>query len=212
MKPLLSFGIFLTFASLASATPVTWQFDGTINSVRADNIDGFGMAVTDPFSLLITFDENAADRYDLPGTGRYVSVGGATFNTGSQQITGDSVFTFTLFAVDGILDQFSAQGGTMMNVPWLDASGGNHWNGGLTMTLMDPSGLALSTDTLPQYLDVSDWSERLVTIGGGGQGTYFELRAGIDSITRVPDAGHTAMLLCLALTPCLIVAARLKPV
>lgn len=198
---------FLTALSI-QAVPICFELSGTVTEFRTTGLGDMGIGVGSSFSAFFTYDpelgvdmmpDNPVGGFfyamPVPFSSLTVNIHGHTFTSPADQRLDVNVVN----AVDG--DSFRAQfsvGRGVISSPWELERAMTYSNFGISLS--DPSGLALNSDSLPADMNLSDWRDRLFDIQGNDVDRSYRLSGDITSITRVPESVHSGAMLAFALT------------
>ena len=168
---LLALASLAIMAPAASASVITFRFDGTVDSNSLHTGEWAFAHAGDSFSVQYAFDTAATDSDPDPGVGNYpASISSFAVIAGSGFETGSSGGILVINSPVG--DSYAASLALLNNLVG-------------RVSLDDASGAARADDLLPHALDFADWQGRVFTIGtSDGQGD--RLLGTITSFSVVP--------------------------
>jgi hypothetical protein len=204
----------------ANATLISFELEGTVSSVHiSPDLSDFGISPGDAFHATMTYDlaiKNFGGLY----FGMRQPVPFLSLIIGSQEFITGAENSINIFVEDGLAptpsrpDIFSAEypdGFGLTHTPW-DAQLSNQ-PGGFLLALLDYSGAAVSSDSMPTQFNIADWPDghsiEFYTPPTGGN-NFYDLRLDITSIISVADQTGTGSLLAIVLLPILVLMRRTR--
>lgn len=178
---------------------VAYRVNGILTDSQFDIRPDWGPAIGQSFSALWSFDETMPDTMVGDGssatTGRFWTPASFLL-TVADLLVMDYTGLTTTWTMNKVSDQFICDA-TQQSVttPY-----GRNDTGLFQLSLLDSTGHALTSDSIPADFHISDWSSaRLRVIGHDGISLSFLLDGNITDISRVPDSGTTTLLLALGM-------------